>query len=114
MTGAGAAIGLQVFAQQTPSTTPAIQAQQQVAAPTITTSDAVKADTDNIQDPGGKEQADAPEQDKADTDNIQDPGGKEVPDATSAVADERDHDHQEGIAGHEKQDKNETEDGMKD
>ncbi len=67
-----------------------------------------KPDTDNIQDPGGKEQADAPEQAKGDTDNIQDPGGAEVPDATSTVAEK--HDSKDAVG----QDWGEKEDGAND
>ena len=105
LTGVGGAIGLQVYAQSAPViATPVVQAPQ-VVTPVITAPDAVKADTDNIKDPGGKEQVDATEQSNGDTDNIQDPGGVEVPDATSTVAGERDPKDEIG------QDKGEREDG---
>lgn len=108
LTGVGGAIGLQVYAQSAPAVVAPVVQAPQVVAPVVATPDVVKADTDNIKDPGGKEQVDATEHAKGDTDNIQDPGGVEVPDATSTVAEG--HVSKDAVG----QDKGEKEDGTND
>lgn len=92
ITGIGGAVGLQVHAQGIPSGTAPVA---QVVEKIVPTDNVTATDTDNIQDPSGKEQLDATESPKVDTDNIQDPGGVEVPDSTNTITDVNE--HQDGI-----------------